>query len=147
MKTEENVAVKCRLAQSALMNFTDDAIEPARQLILNNGLDPDVIEVRNDLLAASMLMGIDFPERDQWKEESKHDVEFRKKWYAEHVLPNVDDDEDEYVNDDYDEQSPSLDAAVRETQKIGRNAPCPCGSGRKYKRCCLKKGNGAALFD
>ena len=19
----------------------------------------------------------------------------------------------------------------------GRNAPCPCGSGRKYKRCCL----------
>ncbi|MDK4571636.1 SEC-C metal-binding domain-containing protein, partial [Kingella kingae] len=23
------------------------------------------------------------------------------------------------------------------TQKIGRNDPCPCGSGRKYKRCCL----------
>lgn len=20
--------------------------------------------------------------------------------------------------------------------KVGRNAPCPCGSGRKYKRCC-----------
>ena len=23
--------------------------------------------------------------------------------------------------------------------KVGRNAPCPCGSGRKYKRCCLPK--------
>lgn len=23
--------------------------------------------------------------------------------------------------------------------KIGRNDPCPCGSGRKYKRCCLGK--------
>lgn len=23
--------------------------------------------------------------------------------------------------------------------KIGRNAPCPCGSGRKYKKCCLNK--------
>lgn len=23
--------------------------------------------------------------------------------------------------------------------KIGRNAPCPCGSGRKYKQCCLAK--------
>ena len=23
--------------------------------------------------------------------------------------------------------------------KIGRNAPCPCGSGKKYKKCCLKK--------
>jgi len=21
--------------------------------------------------------------------------------------------------------------------KIGRNEPCPCGSGRKYKLCCL----------
>jgi tetratricopeptide (TPR) repeat protein len=23
--------------------------------------------------------------------------------------------------------------------KVGRNEPCPCGSGEKYKRCCLKK--------
>ncbi len=23
--------------------------------------------------------------------------------------------------------------------KVGRNAPCPCGSGRKYKRCCLRE--------
>jgi len=25
------------------------------------------------------------------------------------------------------------------TVKIGRNDPCPCGSGKKYKRCCLAK--------
>ena len=24
----------------------------------------------------------------------------------------------------------------REGEKIGRNAPCPCGSGKKYKKCC-----------
>lgn len=24
-------------------------------------------------------------------------------------------------------------------QKVGRNDPCPCGSGKKYKACCLKK--------
>ena len=23
--------------------------------------------------------------------------------------------------------------------KIGRNSPCPCGSGKKYKRCCERK--------
>ncbi|HWI63667.1 MAG TPA: SEC-C metal-binding domain-containing protein [Symbiobacteriaceae bacterium] len=23
------------------------------------------------------------------------------------------------------------------TRKTGRNMPCPCGSGRKYKKCCL----------
>jgi len=27
----------------------------------------------------------------------------------------------------------------RETPKIGRNDPCPCGSGKKYKKCCLGK--------
>ena len=28
----------------------------------------------------------------------------------------------------------------RKEQKVGRNAPCPCGSGRKYKKCCGKIG-------
>ena len=23
--------------------------------------------------------------------------------------------------------------------KIGRNEPCPCGSGKKYKKCCIDK--------
>ena len=26
---------------------------------------------------------------------------------------------------------------VREQPKIGRNDPCPCGSGKKYKKCCM----------
>ncbi|MGF1581869.1 MAG: SEC-C metal-binding domain-containing protein [Gemmataceae bacterium] len=24
-------------------------------------------------------------------------------------------------------------------QKVGRNDPCPCGSGKKYKSCCLRR--------
>ena len=35
----------------------------------------------------------------------------------------------------YDEE-PQLPA---KSTKVGRNAPCPCGSGKKYKRCCGKK--------
>ncbi len=27
---------------------------------------------------------------------------------------------------------------VRNSQSVGRNDPCPCGSGRKYKKCCGK---------
>jgi SEC-C motif-containing protein len=31
-------------------------------------------------------------------------------------------------------------APIRSTQaKVGRNDPCPCGSGKKYKQCCLRK--------
>ncbi len=29
-------------------------------------------------------------------------------------------------------------SAARERLKSGRNEPCPCGSGRKYKKCCLR---------
>jgi tetratricopeptide (TPR) repeat protein len=29
--------------------------------------------------------------------------------------------------------------------KIGRNDPCPCGSGQKYKRCCLPRDEAAAV--
>ena len=29
---------------------------------------------------------------------------------------------------------------IRRTErKIGRNEPCPCGSGKKYKKCCIGK--------
>jgi len=30
----------------------------------------------------------------------------------------------------------SVQQVVRGTAKIGRNDPCPCGSGKKYKKCC-----------
>ncbi|MBR2659822.1 MAG: preprotein translocase subunit SecA [Clostridia bacterium] len=30
---------------------------------------------------------------------------------------------------------------VKASEKIGRNDPCPCGSGKKYKNCCMLKDN------
>ncbi|MGV8059671.1 MAG: preprotein translocase subunit SecA [Smithellaceae bacterium] len=34
------------------------------------------------------------------------------------------------------EDVPETQTVKREGQKIGRNDPCPCGSGKKYKKCC-----------
>lgn len=31
---------------------------------------------------------------------------------------------------------PPKSPIIRATPKIGRNDPCPCDSGRKYKKCC-----------
>ncbi len=31
------------------------------------------------------------------------------------------------------------DHIVVNDNKVGRNDPCPCGSGKKYKKCCLNK--------
>lgn len=33
----------------------------------------------------------------------------------------------------------SVDTVRVEEPRIGRNAPCPCGSGKKYKSCCLRR--------
>jgi hypothetical protein len=33
-------------------------------------------------------------------------------------------------------KGPGPSPARRDAPKVGRNEPCPCGSGRKYKRCC-----------
>ena len=33
----------------------------------------------------------------------------------------------------------SAEPVHRADPKVGRNAPCPCGSGKKYKKCCLRK--------
>ena len=37
----------------------------------------------------------------------------------------------------YREQKAS--GTIRREKKIGRNDPCPCGSGKKYKQCCGRK--------
>jgi preprotein translocase subunit SecA len=34
---------------------------------------------------------------------------------------------------------PTIETIRNREEKIGRNDPCPCGSGKKYKSCCLRK--------
>ena len=40
--------------------------------------------------------------------------------------------EDRAEGEEEDEAAESPSVAV----KVGRNDPCPCGSGKKYKKCC-----------
>ena len=37
------------------------------------------------------------------------------------------------------EKTGKQETVVRNEPKIGRNDPCPCGSGKKYKNCCMNK--------
>jgi hypothetical protein len=60
-----------------------------------------------------------------------------------------DDDEEDYEYDEEDFGPPLIadpDDGVsgpqpirREQPPVGRNDPCPCGSGKKFKKCCLKR--------
>ncbi len=56
-----------------------------------------------------------------------------------HALASLQEEDEEDEEDGEDEEYPPLRLAPdrREGKPVSRNAPCPCGSGKKYKRCCL----------
>mgnify|MGYP001194592956 CR=1 FL=1 len=63
-------------------------------------------------------------------------------WWAcfkpeERSLGESDDEDgwDELDEDAGDDEGPAV-PYVRAEPKIGRNEPCPCGSGKKHKKCC-----------
>ncbi|HSS47262.1 MAG TPA: preprotein translocase subunit SecA [Burkholderiales bacterium] len=67
-------------------------------------------------------------------------VQIRSREEVEAVEPPPQPENVQYHHADYDEALAQAGNAeqkpfVRQGQKIGRNDPCPCGSGRKYKHC------------
>jgi hypothetical protein len=55
--------------------------------------------------------------------------------FLDYLWEYYDDEYDDEYDDDYDDTP--IQPAV--SVKVGRNDPCPCGSGKKYKKCCLGK--------
>ena len=72
-----------------------------------------------------------------------HDVlESMGNWFCFKKEEPSDRNSDEFQDDEPESMSrPRNHSPVlpyyRETPKVGRNAPCPCGSGKKYEKCCL----------
>jgi len=142
---EEDLGIRAILIQALLMNFASEGIEVAREFVLSTPKCPESLEVRSLLLLAAKMLGMTFPEFDAWTEDSKTDREFRREWYKDNPLLGFADSSEE-TEDDWDEEEfgdgfrdEPLGTIVRHDQKVGRNDPCPCGSGKKFKKCCLNK--------
>ena len=63
-------------------------------------------------------------------EQSDPEFSSLLKWWCN--IGNID-----YPNIRIDDTSLSTEP-IRVEKTVGRNDPCPCGSGKKYKKCCLK---------
>lgn len=50
--------------------------------------------------------------------------------------PTLDAYEQSLLEEDDEQEDDSEKPFIREGHKVGRNDPCPCGSGKKYKQCC-----------
>lgn len=55
-----------------------------------------------------------------------------------HVIVGVEPDEPEDITDVLKLLTPERFTVRHQAPAIGRNDPCPCGSGRKHKHCCLR---------
>ena len=64
-------------------------------------------------------------------EEPKGDFEDEAKELAQEEKPKV-------VQQPIQQSSTSVRDPLEKKEKVGRNDPCPCGSGKKYKKCCMK---------
>ncbi|MDD5206041.1 MAG: SEC-C metal-binding domain-containing protein, partial [Desulfobacterales bacterium] len=62
------------------------------------------------------------------------------KRFFNHCRPFLDQLSGMRARESQETQRTSLPAkSIRTDRKVGRNDPCPCGSGRKYKKCCMGK--------
>jgi hypothetical protein len=69
-------------------------------------------------------------------EEERLGLDADEEWLEDELL------EDEgwaEETDAFEDHAAFTPPYTRQSPKIGRNDPCPCGSGRKYKRCCMGK--------
>jgi hypothetical protein len=77
-------------------------------------------------------------EIDPWQFYDPIEIELRQKRWAQKDARSAWRDRSELRNASlFDVPYEPVETYVRETPKLGRNDPCHCGSGKKYKKCCL----------
>jgi hypothetical protein len=79
-----------------------------------------------------------------WKFYEPVAIESRQQRWAEEDARAAEreragDRDDEFSSED-DDSDLIPETYLRGGPKVGRNDPCPCGSGKKYKKCCLSDG-------
>ena len=146
------------MAVSLLEMLPDDAatLEFVRQLVLKYPAGTPIEALDLELATAAAMGGWDFPEHAEWRARAIAQEE-RMRRLGDHdessmaalrsgMIAGLSFREasesvfgarpEEF--DDWDEDgAPSL-PFIRETPKVGRNDPCPCNSGKKFKKCCGK---------
>jgi len=148
---EKDEDTKEFLASSLLDNFVPEAVDLIRPMLLGDELSPDEMDLKYHLIAASTIMGGTFPEYERWYQQALKDNfgwhDYKRDRIRQNFRETEEDEEweedDDLEADDYDEdglgKEPHLLPFPTERKSVGRNDSCPCGSGKKYKKCCLHK--------
>lgn len=153
LEQEKDEFIQRQLAESLLRQFAQEGIKIARQLLVGRDLNFDSKGLRNCLLETCTLTGERFPEYDEWMaiekaEKEEHwkkikELEGDPKGLLVFALEKLTGKK----ATDISKAKPPLPPLSRMAlphkpalkQKVGRNDPCPCRSGKKFKNCCMRK--------
>ncbi|WP_010648005.1 SEC-C metal-binding domain-containing protein [Oceanobacillus massiliensis] len=108
---EKDITSKTLIAESLCLQLSTKAIPKIVQM-LEDGYDAAMVDLTEVLYPNCMINGIDHPQLLEWKREI---AETDRHW--EH------------------EQKKMIQEEAK-SKGIGRNDPCICGSGKKFKKCC-----------
>ncbi|KZZ84129.1 YecA family protein [Bacillus sp. SJS] len=112
-----DLTAKTLMAEALCSQLSTEAI-PKVADFMEEGYDDGLLELEKDLYATCIITGVEHPKLHIWK--SVIEKREAKRSNRKLVL------------------TPPSPRSTEPTEKISRNAPCPCGSGKKYKKCCGK---------
>ncbi len=153
--------VSLELAHALLCQFEYEGIEIARKMLVGRELDFESRGLRSYLLETCTLMGERFPEYEEWirtgkAEEAEHwkriaelgdDPEGLIRFALEKLTGKKATDLPKIKSPTPQSLPATQPPQLGSKQKVGRNEPCPCGSGKKFKNCCLRARLGRAGTD
>jgi hypothetical protein len=116
-----------------------EALAMLRDRLAAGRLDDDETALSEMILPAGEMVGYRPPEARRWERRAAREEErtdrMRDLWKAYEAESERKKSAADALSDgEWEDQT-----YRRESAKVGRNDPCPCGSGRKYKKCCLGK--------
>jgi hypothetical protein len=143
---DKDLDIRTRLADALLGQFADEGIEPVREMVQKRAYDPMNSDLMRKLVAVSTVLGVTFPEYPIWKREAEERLakqerrmkEMRGFVQAPAKPPLPPKDSPATERDDFLERKPA--PFLRTEKQVGRNDPCPCGSGKEFQKCCMNRG-------
>lgn len=130
--------IRTKLADALLSQFAEQAVEPVREMADKRAYDPMDSDLMRRLVSVSTILGVTFPEHPVWKREAEERYAKQERRMKEMSrFFQVPKSAPAQEPDEYLERKPVL--LVHAEKRVGRSDPCPCGSGKKYKKCCMNK--------
>lgn len=136
---EDEYDLRQFLCDALVSQFSTEGNEAIRSYVPNHS---DMIDVRSQIIFACTLMGQDLPELEQWINAEAEDNRRRQRISSESTASHFTRNPASFPLENREQFKPAAEFKPQppiESSRVGRNDPCPCGSGKKHKHCCLKQ--------